>query len=112
MVNHFIGKVCPYCQFPINQDSEVIVCLDCKTPHHKECWLENARCTTFGCQGISGGKYYSANFTDQARKAYMDQQVQKSNAMLPFFNKYTIVGLIIGFSVGLFRHSVNDFFDH
>lgn len=44
-----IGKICPYCQFPIKQDSEVTLCSACRVPHHRECWIENEGCTTFGC---------------------------------------------------------------
>lgn len=47
------GKKCPYCQFPIKQDSEVLQCPGCKVPHHRECWEENEGCTTFGCNGSS-----------------------------------------------------------
>ncbi len=51
--NSYIGKICPYCQYPIKQDSEVTVCSACKVPHHRECWEENGGCTTFGHQGYS-----------------------------------------------------------
>ncbi len=44
-----IGKTCPYCQFPLKQESKAVQCKSCKTPHHQECWNENDGCTTFGC---------------------------------------------------------------
>jgi len=40
---------CPYCQSKIKQESEIIYCNICGTPHHKECWDENNGCTTYGC---------------------------------------------------------------
>ena len=46
---HHIGKTCPYCQFPIKQDSKAVQCPSCKVPHHRDCWEENRGCTTFGC---------------------------------------------------------------
>jgi hypothetical protein len=50
-LNHkYIGKTCPYCQFPLKADSEVVECRACKVPHHRECWVENGGCTTFGCR--------------------------------------------------------------
>ncbi len=49
----YIGKTCPYCQFPIKQDSEAVQCRACQVPHHRECWEENGGCTTFGCQETS-----------------------------------------------------------
>ena len=53
MTQSQVGKLCPYCQYPIKQDSNIILCAVCKTPHHQECWNENGGCTTFGCNGIS-----------------------------------------------------------
>jgi len=52
MNNSYIGKTCPYCQFPLKADSEVVVCAECRIPHHRECWRENGGCTTFGHQGL------------------------------------------------------------
>jgi len=45
-----IGKTCPYCQYIIKPNTEVVVCPACQTPHHKECWDENGGCTTYGCK--------------------------------------------------------------
>ncbi len=50
MSQGYIGKTCPFCQFPLKADSEVLKCPACKVPHHKECWQENGGCTTFGCR--------------------------------------------------------------
>lgn len=44
-----VGKTCPYCQTPIKPGVEVVVCSACKIPHHRECWLHNSGCATFGC---------------------------------------------------------------
>lgn len=45
------GKTCPYCLYVIKGGARTIVCSDCGTPHHIECWQENGSCTTFGCSG-------------------------------------------------------------
>ncbi len=50
-MNEYVGKVCPYCKTPLKEDDEVVVCSVCDMPHHKECWIENEGCTTFGCLG-------------------------------------------------------------
>ena len=47
----FIGKVCPYCKTAFTEADEIVVCSSCEMPHHKECWIENQGCTTFGCLG-------------------------------------------------------------
>lgn len=52
MVSASVGKTCPYCQFPLKQDSEAVQCPVCKVPHHRGCWEENGGCTTFGHQGL------------------------------------------------------------
>ncbi len=49
----FTGKTCPFCQFPIKQGSNSVVCAECCSPHHRECWQENTGCTTYGCRGIA-----------------------------------------------------------
>jgi Prokaryotic RING finger family 1/TM2 domain len=44
------ATLCPYCQGPISDTEESIVCSGCETPHHKDCYEENNGCTVFGCQ--------------------------------------------------------------
>lgn len=51
----FIGKVCPYCKTEFTEDDDIVVCSVCEMPHHKECWIENNGCTTFGCTGTIVG---------------------------------------------------------
>ncbi|MHB0939627.1 MAG: RING finger protein [Armatimonadota bacterium] len=46
-----VGKTCPYCQTPLKPDANVVLCSSCGMPHHQECWMENGRCTTYGCSG-------------------------------------------------------------
>ncbi|HEY9245353.1 MAG TPA: RING finger protein [Candidatus Methanoperedens sp.] len=45
----FIGRNCPYCGDIIKANSRIVVCTDCRTPHHQECWEKHEGCTTFGC---------------------------------------------------------------
>lgn len=51
----FVGKICPYCRTTFTEDDEVVVCSVCEMPHHKDCWIENKACTTFGCTGTITG---------------------------------------------------------
>jgi len=46
-----VGKKCPYCMVDIQDGEDVVLCSNCEMPHHRECWIENGGCTTFGCQG-------------------------------------------------------------
>lgn len=47
----YIGKYCPYCHTAFVAEDDIVVCNDCEMPHHKDCWIANKGCTTFGCQG-------------------------------------------------------------
>ncbi len=51
LYSKYLGKVCPYCKTEFIEGDEIVVCSDCEMPHHKECFIENKGCTTFGCQG-------------------------------------------------------------
>lgn len=46
-----IGKICPYCKSMMTENDEIVVCSKCGMPHHRQCWIENTQCTTFGCDG-------------------------------------------------------------
>lgn len=54
-MSEFIGKTCPYCKTPFQEGDDVVICSVCEMPHHKECWVENQKCTTFGCTGTIQG---------------------------------------------------------
>ncbi len=51
MNDHYIDKNCPFCKSTFGQTDTIVVCSQCDMPHHKECWIENQGCTTFGCLG-------------------------------------------------------------
>lgn len=50
-MNKYIGKICPFCKTEFKENDDIVVCSDCDMPHHKDCWIENQGCTTFGCLG-------------------------------------------------------------
>lgn len=50
-MNEYVGKICPYCKTEFNENDDIVVCSVCDMPHHKDCWIENQGCTTFGCLG-------------------------------------------------------------
>jgi TM2 domain-containing membrane protein YozV len=44
------AAICPYCRGPIEpQEANELLCPACATPHHSDCYAENAGCTVFGC---------------------------------------------------------------
>ncbi|HOP11568.1 MAG TPA: RING finger protein [Oscillospiraceae bacterium] len=54
-MNTFAGKTCPYCKTEFAADDDIVVCSECGMPHHRECWVENQGCSTFGCSGTIQG---------------------------------------------------------
>ena len=50
-MNDYTGKYCPYCKVPFTAWDDIVVCSDCDMPHHRQCWIDNQVCTTFGCLG-------------------------------------------------------------
>ena len=43
------AATCPICRCGFEENDEIRICPDCKTPHHDECWSENRGCSTYGC---------------------------------------------------------------
>lgn len=43
---------CPYCATAMVR-SDAVACLRCHTWHHRDCWAESGRCTTYGCGGVA-----------------------------------------------------------
>ncbi len=43
-MSRFDNKLCPVCRIPINENSDVVVCPVCGTPHHRACYLKYNRC--------------------------------------------------------------------
>ncbi len=50
-MNDYTGKICPFCKTEFKSNDAIVVCSECDMPHHKDCWVENQGCTTFGCLG-------------------------------------------------------------
>ena len=40
----FTNEKCPVCNNTFNTDDDIVVCPDCGTPHHRECYKENTKC--------------------------------------------------------------------
>ena len=43
-MSRFDNKLCPICRIPLNEHSDVVVCPECGTPHHRACYLKNNCC--------------------------------------------------------------------
>lgn len=40
----FKNYMCPVCEKAFQDEDDVVVCPDCGTPHHRECWKKNDEC--------------------------------------------------------------------
>lgn len=40
----FLNEKCPVCNNSFKQDDDLVVCPECGTPHHRECYKENTKC--------------------------------------------------------------------
>ncbi len=40
----YVGEKCPVCNEIFDNDSDVVVCPECGTPHHRKCYFENKGC--------------------------------------------------------------------
>lgn len=40
----FTNEKCPVCDNIFNPEDDIVVCPDCGTPHHRECYKENTKC--------------------------------------------------------------------
>ena len=66
----YIGKVCPYCKSTFKEGDDIVVCSECEMPHHKDRWIDNKGCTTFGCQGTIQGIDFAADTTISSAPKY------------------------------------------
>ncbi len=42
-------NICPICCTIVEDSDESITCPDCKIIYHKDCWVDNDGCATYGC---------------------------------------------------------------
>lgn len=44
---NFIGSYCPVCGKIFEENDDIVVCPDCGTPHHRECYRAEGKCANF-----------------------------------------------------------------
>ena len=43
------NNICPICCTKVEENDEAITCPDCQIIYHKDCWIDNNGCATYGC---------------------------------------------------------------
>lgn len=56
---------CPHCGRPLRFEDDVVVCPDCATPQHRECWMENGHCVNEELH--SSGYVWNANQSNNSK---------------------------------------------
>ena len=83
-MNEFVGKVCPFCKTAFKEDDEIVVCSVCDMPHHKDCWVENKGCTTFGCLGTIKKPDGAPSTVTQRVLQYDDAEARPENNTISY----------------------------
>lgn len=43
-MSYYKGSKCPYCNREFTETDDIVVCPECGTPHHRECYREHGKC--------------------------------------------------------------------
>lgn len=93
----FVGKVCPYCKSEITEEDDIVICSVCEMPHHKECWIENKGCTTFGCTGTIMGIDYNDELNSNQYSTESDNiSYSEINANDDLYNIDDEINMLLG----------------
>ncbi len=63
MANH-VGSNCFYCDKEFTEQDDVVVCPECGTPYHRECWKKAGKCTNEALHE-TGGKWQTMPTLDE-----------------------------------------------
>ncbi len=44
MANRYTGSKCIVCSQPFSEGDDIVVCPDCGTPYHRDCWKKEGKC--------------------------------------------------------------------
>jgi len=78
--------ICRFCGTAIPVGRGRVYCLACPTPHHADCFIENGRCTVYGC-GCTEAR------TPSGRRVSMELVPTDENAVVPVSPQATWLGL-------------------
>ncbi len=62
---NFKGQECPVCHQIFQESDDIVVCPECGTPHHRECYLKTGHCS---------------NEENHGKQTYQEQQREKERA--------------------------------
>ncbi len=70
-MQNFLGNPCPYCGKNFTADDDIVVCPECGTPHHRECYNQMGFCAnegshseTFEWKGVNAAPVHKTHRPD------------------------------------------------
>ena len=76
----FENDICPVCGKMFEEGDDIVVCPECGTPHHRECYKELGKC--------ANSALHKEGFVFEraaSKKAEAEKQPEQQNAIPPFF---------------------------
>lgn len=70
---NFIGNYCPVCEKIFEENDDIVVCPDCGTPHHRECYRAEGKCANF--------MRHQENFRWSANENSQDEKIEAEAAV-------------------------------
>ncbi len=60
------NKFCPVCSVEFNAEDDIVVCPECGTPHHRDCWNSVGHCMNINLHG--GNSDISSTYTSENKQ--------------------------------------------
>lgn len=83
----FIGNKCPVCDRYFHSDDDIVVCPDCGTPHHRDCYESIGHCANEALHG-DGYDFSQDEDTNANADVVICKSCGKENDKYQFFCKY------------------------
>lgn len=83
----YIGNKCPVCQKYFHADDDVVVCPECGTPHHRECYEQTGHCANERLHA-QGYDYQAEHENESSENVKLCPTCGKENDKESFFCKY------------------------
>lgn len=83
----YIGKKCPVCENYFHADDDIVVCPDCGTPHHRECYESLGHCCNESLHK-TGFDYSETETKEEKDHVIVCKRCGKENEADAFFCKY------------------------
>ena len=78
---------CPVCGEVFNEDDDVVVCAECGTPHHRECYLQNGRCINENKHGTNEPIEVEFHRTEETENEEISEPVEAEIKTTPAENE-------------------------